>query len=99
MMFLIQLEKEYEMNPSQELENFINRMTETTLLHRKSIPVSEDIPARVLFDVGATYKWRNLTFGFNVKNLFDKYYEQSGLSTGLIPQRGRWMLFDVAYKF
>ena len=99
MLFLVELEKEYLENPTQELEKLISLVTNSTSENKKSIPVSKDIPARVLFDVGATYKWRNLTFGFNVKNLFNKSYYQSGLSTGLVPQRGRWMLFDVAYKF
>ena len=98
-LYIVTLEKEYKERPSNNLLNQLNYMTEVLEKERMSIPVSKELPARVLFDVGATYKWRNLTFEFNVKNLFDKYYEQSGLSTGLIPQRGRWMLFDVAYKF
>ena len=57
------------------------------------------IPARVVFNLGADYALGRFTLGFNVHNLFNKRYYRSGMSTGLMPQKGRWMLFDVAYKF
>lgn len=99
MLYLAELNSEYEMNPTNELKTIISGLSESLQKERMSVSVSKEIPARVLFDVGASYKWRNLTFGFNVKNLFNKSYKLSGLSTGLVPQRGRWMLFDVTYKF
>ena len=62
-------------------------------------PVYKEISPRVLFNLGITYQWRNLTLDLDVKNLFNKHYVQSGVSTGLIPQKGRWFMFDIAYKF
>ena len=61
---------------------------------------SEDtLPARVLFDVGASYHLGNVTFTLDVKNLLNHSYRQSGMSTCLVPQRGRWFMGTVAYKF
>jgi outer membrane receptor protein involved in Fe transport len=90
---------EYEARPTDDLQHEIDVISGTLEDPRQKMSVTKDVPARVLFDVGATYKWRNFTFEFNVKNLFNKNYRQGGLSTGLVPQRGRWMMFDVAYKF
>ena len=66
---------------------------------QNDVPVFKEIGSRVLFDLGATYQWRNLTFDLDVKNIFNRKYAQSGVSTGLIPQRGRWFLATVGYKF
>ncbi|MBR0259272.1 MAG: hypothetical protein IJQ49_03275, partial [Prevotella sp.] len=61
---------------------------------------SEDtLPARVLFDVGASYHLGNVTFTLDVKNLLNHSYRQSGMSTCLVPQRGRWFLATIGYKF
>ena len=35
----------------------------------------------------------------NIHNLFDKYYYRSGMNTNVVPQKGRWFMFDIAYKF
>ena len=59
----------------------------------------KDIDPYFLVDVGANYTWGKLEFAFNIHNLFNKKYEISGASTGLIPQKGRWFLFDIAYRF
>ena len=40
-----------------------------------------------------------VTLGLNVRNLFNTKYERSGMNTKLIPQKGRWYMFDIAYKF
>ncbi len=61
--------------------------------------VNETVPARVIFDIGASYRWRNLTLTANIKNLFNHHYRQGGMSTCLVPQRGRWLMFEIAYKF
>ena len=47
MLFLVELEKEYQENPTQELEKLISLVTNSTSENKKSIPVSKDIPARV----------------------------------------------------
>jgi iron complex outermembrane receptor protein len=97
--YLRDLILKYEARPTNDLQHEIDVILGTLENPRQKMSVTKDVPARVLFDVGATYKWRNFTFEFNVKNLFNKNYRQGGLSTGLVPQRGRWMMFDVAYKF
>ena len=70
----------------------LNRVKET-IIHQ------EDMKARAIFNIGAEYKWGNLTLGLNVRNLFNTQYNRSGMNTKLIPQKGRWFMFDVAYKF
>ena len=59
----------------------------------------KDIYPDFLIDIGANYTWGRFEFALNIHNLFDNKYLLSGASTGLIPQKGRWFLFDVAYKF
>ena len=60
--------------------------------------MNKRIPSRAIINVGAEYKIDRFTFGINVHNLFDKYYYRSGMNTNIVPQRGRWFMFDVAYK-
>jgi iron complex outermembrane receptor protein len=59
----------------------------------------KDIPARFIFNIGAEYKWNKLTFGLNVRNLFNHKYYRSGMNTNVVFQKGRWFMFDVAYHF
>ena len=66
--------------------------------HRNSIEISEISP-RLLVNVGADYTFGRFEVGLNVQNLLNKSYHQSGMSTGLIPQQGRWLMFEVGYKF
>ena len=65
---------------------------------RNSIEISEISP-RLLVNVGADYTLGRFELGLNVHNLLNKSYHQSGMSTGLIPQQGRWLMFEVGYKF
>ena len=65
----------------------------------ENLYIKKDIDPYFLVDVGANYSWRNLELALNVHNLFNNKYVLSGASTGLIPQKGRWFLFDIAYKF
>ena len=58
-----------------------------------------DMDPRVIVDLGAEYKLNKLTLGFNVHNLFNTQYSQSGSNTKLIPQKGLWFMASVAYKF
>ena len=60
--------------------------------------MNKRIPSRVIINVGAEYNIDRFTFGVNIHNLFDKYYYRSGMNTNIVPQRGRWFMFDVAYK-
>lgn len=79
----------------EEAEEHINKAYE---YYSKSI-YKGDMSARVIFDVGAEYNINKLTLGFNVYNLFNTHYYQSGSNTKLVPQKGLWFMASVAYKF
>ena len=57
-----------------------------------------DVASRFLCDVGAEYTIGSLLLALNVHNLFNKKYYQSGQGTGLVPQRGRWIMFSIGIK-
>ena len=59
----------------------------------------KEMPSRFIFNIGAEYKWNKFTFGLNVRNLFNHKYFRSGMNTNVVFQKGRWFMFDVAYKF
>ena len=62
--------------------------------------VSEQrISSRITFDVGAEYRLGKLTLGLDIHNLLNKSYYQSGMNTGLVPQRGRWFMGTLGYEF
>lgn len=58
-----------------------------------------ELPGRVLMDLGVNYGYKQFGIGVNCHNLFNKKYEQGGVSTGFIRQQGRWLLVDLSYKF
>ena len=93
------LKEMYEKNPIPEIKEALEEATRYEANAEAQVPVYKEIDSRVLFDLGATWQWRNLTFDIDVKNIFNKQYTQSGVSTGLIPQRGRWFLLQLGYKF
>ena len=94
-----ELKEMYEENPIPEIKEALEEATRYEADAEAQVPVYKEIDSRVLFDLGATWQWRNLTFDIDVKNIFNKQYTQSGVSTGLIPQRGRWFMVTVGYKF
>jgi len=81
------------------LNNYYWELQEYSFSYYENLYNAKEVPAYLTVDLGANYTWRHLELSLNVKNLFNKKYRLSGASTGLIPQRGRWMLFEVAYKF
>ena len=89
---------EYYNNPTPENKQIMDELVVAIENAENNAVINKEYNARFLVNVGANYKWRNLEFGLNVYNLFNKRYWQSGMSTGLIPQRGRWLMFDIAYK-
>ena len=89
----------YEADPTAENKALMDYYDEESEAVQADTPVFKEVDPRILFDLGATYQWRNLTVDVDVKNVFNKRYYQSGVSTGLIPQRGRWFLATVGYKF
>lgn len=70
--------------------------------------VEEDIPARAIFNMGAscdlkslTSSWRRslpLLLELNVYNLFNTNYSQGGNSSAPIRQQGLWFLLNVGVK-
>ena len=62
-------------------------------------PVNIDIPARVLFDLGASYHIWKVEMGINVYNIANTAYMQGGSSVAPMRQAGRWILGHVAIKF
>ena len=91
--------KQWMINPTPENEELMNQAEMAMYEAYKKVNVTHDFSPRVLFDLGATCKFGKLTISADVKNLFNKSYKQSGLNTGPIPQKGRWFMFDIGYKF
>jgi outer membrane receptor protein involved in Fe transport len=90
---------DYDSDVSEEKLAEIERFRNLANEQQSKIDVNKTLPARVIFDLGASYQWRNLTLTANIKNLFNHHYLQGGMSTCLVPQRGRWLMFEIAYKF
>ena len=61
--------------------------------------VEKDYSSRFIVNVGANYTIGPVELSFNIHNLFNHKYRQSGMTTGLIPQKGLWCLGTVSYKF
>ncbi len=91
--------KQWMINPTPENEKLMNQAEMAMYEAYQKVNVTHDFSPRVLFDLGATCKFGKLTISADVKNLFNKSYKQSGLNTGPIPQKGRWFMFDIGYKF
>jgi iron complex outermembrane receptor protein len=95
----------------QQLSSMIANLLEQQMTERAAemIPLAQeaqehiilknDMKARAIFNIGAEYQLGKVTLGLNVRNLFNTQYNRSGMNTKLIPQKGRWFMFDVAYKF
>ena len=90
---------EYNKNPTPELKQKIETIEQNLVVMRERIQKHDDVASRFLWNIGADYTIGKLNFGFNIHNVLNKSYYQSGMSTTLIPQRGRWFMVDVAYKF
>ncbi len=84
---------------SPEDKNTWNTLLDMVVKANEGIYNKKDIDPYFLVDIGANYTWGRFEFALNIHNLFNNKYLLSGASTGLIPQKGRWFLFDVAYKF
>ncbi len=90
---------DYNEAVAQQMQDELKKLNKEGDVHIDNLQVYKDIAAYMLFDIGATYTWRNLSIDLDIKNLFNHRYSLSGMSTGLVPQRGRWFLATVAYKF
>ena len=59
----------------------------------------QTVKARVIFNIGAEYQLTpHVQLGLNVRNLFNTQYNQSGMNTVLVPQRGRWYMASIGIK-
>lgn len=82
-------------NKAEEAEEFYPLLVQA----QERLILETDMKARAIFNVGAEYQMGKVTIGLNVRNLFNTKYDRSGMNTKLIPQKGRWFMFEVAYKF
>ena len=90
--------EEYYINPTPENKQKMDVLYKELIDAEQDAVINKEYGSRILVNLGASYKLGNLEFGLNVYNLFNKRYWQSGMSTGLIPQKGRWFMFDITYK-
>ncbi len=72
---------------------------ESVRLIDEELVTSRNVGSRIVFDLGAEYRLGKATFGIDIHNLLNKKYNQSGMNTGLVPQRGRWILATIGYQF
>ena len=98
---LYALINQYDDPPAELLEEynacrrFINGEASSDRYMFKDI----DVDPYFIADIGASYKIGNLELNLNVNNMLNNKYSLSGACTGLVPQKGRWYMFDIAYKF
>jgi len=91
---LLELAKsENDTEYAKDMEKALAKVDERPeLITKESTPL-------LLVNVGGLYTINKLSFSLNVRNLFNSRYYRSGMGTGLVRQKGRWLTFDVAYKF
>ena len=94
-----QLYEIYTSFTSQQMDEEALQFLPYLLETQERLILENDMKARAIFNIGAEYQLGRMTLGLNVRNLFNTNYERSGMNTKLIPQKGRWFMFDVAYKF
>lgn len=58
-----------------------------------------NIPARMLWNGGLTYKRNQFEFGVQIHNILNKHCEQGGTSVAPIRQQGLWYAFNFSYHF
>ena len=98
---LYALINQYDDPPAELLEEykacrrFINGEASSDRYMYKDI----DVDPYFIADIGASYKIGDLELNLNVNNVLNNKYSLSGACTGLVPQKGRWYMFDIAYKF
>ena len=98
---MVQISKEtnlafeaYNRGDMQEYQYYTKHVVELA----GEIIFKRDMPARILFNVGADYQLGPVTLGLNIHNLFDTSYERSGMNTNVIPQQGRWFMGTVGIR-
>lgn len=94
-----QLYEIYTSFTSQQMDEEALQFLPYLLETQERLILENDMKARAIFNIGAEYQLGRMTLGLNVRNLFNTNYERSGMNTKMIPQKGRWFMFDVAYQF
>ena len=59
----------------------------------------QPISSRLVLSLGGEYHIGKVSLGLDIHNVLNKKYNQSGMNTGLVPQRGRWILGTIGYEF
>ena len=94
----IQLKRMYEDAIQQQRMEDAEEIEKLAMETFERVVFKKDMSTHLIFNVGAEYNLGRLTFGLNVRNLFNTQYYRSGMNTVLIPQRGRWFMVNMAYK-
>ena len=85
------------LSPEEQMQMESARKTSDELAEKTYL--QKNVPPYFVMDLGANYNIGRLELSLNVHNVLNRKYSLSGACTGLIPQKGRWFRFDVAYKF
>ena len=98
---LYELINQYDVPPADLLEeyNACRRFIYGEASSDRYMYTDVDVDPYFVADIGATYKIGDLELNLNVNNVLNNKYSISGACTGLVPQKGRWFMFDIAYKF
>lgn len=99
-----------DFNKSIEIYNFFNEHIKTLedlnvwgdelFAMYSNYILKEEIDAHIVCIAGAEYQIsKRLTVGFNIHNLFNTRFYRSGVNTRTIPQKGRWSMATITYKF
>ncbi len=91
--------EQYWETPTEELASMIEELQATMIHFSQRVQVRKPVAARFIMDIGAEYQVGRIELGLNIHNLLNTRYYQSGMSTTVIPQKGRWLLGTIAYKF
>jgi len=88
-----------EANPGSVEPEWMEEILTKVEYYEPRSTVEKDYSSRFIVNVGANYTIGPVELSFNIHNLFNHKYRQSGMTTGLIPQKGLWCLGTVSYKF
>lgn len=83
-----------ENNDPEEAEAYMELALKTIM----NMVTRQDMPARLICNVGGEYRLGRLTFALNIRNLLNTRYDRSGMNTKLVPQRGFWWSASVGYR-
>ena len=97
--YYLELLEMEEANPGSVDKEWMEEIFAKVEYYEPRSTVEKDYSSRFIVNVGANYTIGPVELSFNIHNLFNHKYRQSGMTTGLIPQKGLWCLGTVSYKF